>query len=705
MDRHNLQQSGRRGTHWPNSRLPGRVAEDTAASGSSGGAPLHSSGLPSSMGFSSHQIAGNMGDTSNRGWAPGRAAPGPLEPVPVGVNQTAINLIGHSHPQVRLAPRIEQTPTIAAAKALFQEAEQNYLRVLENEARRDTHHSMYPTPGLQGPMANPMAPIAGMNFAMPQLSGTFGGQFQAPHTQESYQHIGTTNLNPGVQPFQPPNRSAGLVVSNHSPTRFAPGTPQARRPSTSAMSPEQERFLHQVIQNVNEGRPANGHSNIPRAPSGLGHEASASMGMEQGSHAQVPQNDPHGLINLSSHPDSKGPSPVITLTPPKEDKGETHVLLVPGGGVSLHPHGAHQRRQSNQSSSSSQLSIVAPTARRLSPATCISRNSNPGSAHSSLIEPRSTKSSPEQIGENLWLLDYLHKMAAKSDPELIKSIVKYQQPIDDENDMALQVAGAYGPLEFTPPTEEIQSQRSQWLNDLAGVDGHPSVQKIIHPDMIPFTEAFRDSKMGAAGVICINNIPYDISRAEVIAFLGRSSRIRNDKEEPVHIIMDRTTSKTNDCYIEFMDFQDAINAVHKHRNAMESGRQPRLGGRPVDVTLASQGMLMKQLFPFTKGVDWVAVPYQVGPNTSTWPWDHFKGFVTEEEMTMIFKHAESPGHSPFVLHCPERPFESMISTLKKMPWHMADYITIRERHWIFNAAFKMIELLKETISMIEHPEC
>ncbi|KAI6089336.1 hypothetical protein F4821DRAFT_231768 [Hypoxylon rubiginosum] len=124
--------------------------------------------------------------------------------------------------------------------------------------------------------------------------------------------------------------------------------------------------------------------------------------------------------------------------------------------------------------------------------------------------------------------------------------------------------------------------------------------------------------------------------------MGRSSRILNDVDEPVHIMMDRVTSKTYDVYVEFMTLQDAVNAVNRHEDSVLRGRQPRLGYRHVDVKLSSQGDLMKQLFPFAKGVNWHQVPPGVQLN-SRWSWENFDGFVSEEEMNMMWKHVENPG--------------------------------------------------------------
>ncbi|KAI0109405.1 hypothetical protein F4776DRAFT_667718 [Hypoxylon sp. NC0597] len=86
-----------------------------------------------------------------------------------------------------------------------------------------------------------------------------------------------------------------------------------------------------------------------------------------------------------------------------------------------------------------------------------------------------------------------------------------------------------------------------------------------------------------------------------------------------------------------------------------------------------------------------------------YPWENFKGFVTKEEMVSLCKHAECPTHSPFALNCPERVYECLISTLTKMPWYLADRITIKERGYIYATTEKMITLLITRINKGEHP--
>lgn len=116
----------------------------------------------------------------------------------------------------------------------------------------------------------------------------------------------------------------------------------------------------------------------------------------------------------------------------------------------------------------------------------------------------------------------------------------------------------------------------------------------------------------------------------------------NDVDEPVHIIMERITSKTMDAYVEFCTLEDAMRVVEKHSNIIASGRPSRLGDRNVEVELSSQAVLMKDLFPLAVGVVWDGTKPRFTPHNAREPWTNFKGFISEEEMVMLVKHVEVP---------------------------------------------------------------
>lgn len=106
--------------------------------------------------------------------------------------------------------------------------------------------------------------------------------------------------------------------------------------------------------------------------------------------------------------------------------------------------------------------------------------------------------------------------------------------------------------------------------------------------------------------------------------------------------MERVSSKTQDCYVEFLTLQDATRAVERHQTNIQKGRLSRLGDRPVDVQLSSQSALMRDLFPLASGVFWDGPRPVIQDPIEGQPWKTFKGFVTEEEMAMLVKHVEMP---------------------------------------------------------------
>lgn len=252
------------------------------------------------------------------------------------------------------------------------------------------------------------------------------------------------------------------------------------------------------------------------------------------------------------------------------------------------------------------------------------------------------------------------------------------------------------PLSAAPVSAEIQALRSHHLNKLTeGPIGLPTAEEALNPANFPFIEGCTQYEPATHGVVKIKNIPFSTERSEIIAFFGRNSRILNDHKEPVHIIMERVSSKTLDAYVEFMTLADAMKAVERHNSTLNRGRLARLGDRPVEVELSSQSHLMADLFPLARGVMWQGSDPQIQPPIEGQPWNDFKGFITEEEMTMLVKHVEIPHRSPFSRDCPQRPFECMISTIKKMPWHMSDHITMRQRWAIYNVTFRLLEHARE----------
>jgi hypothetical protein len=224
---------------------------------------------------------------------------------------------------------------------------------------------------------------------------------------------------------------------------------------------------------------------------------------------------------------------------------------------------------------------------------------------------------------------------------------------------------------------------------------------------MPFVDTAAESRPSTNGVIKIGNIPYGTTKNEVIAALGRSARIAfQPKGTPhlaIHIIMERSTGKTMDTYVELDTVEEAKMAVAAFQQRCINNRHPRIGDRHVEIELSSQEALMKELFPRAKCVKWEGHTPHVYTSTEAYN-SGFQGFITNEEMVMITKHAETPQRSPFALRCVHRTYETMISIMHKYPWHATEHITVRERTSIFSCALVQLRVLIGAVSRGSHPQ-
>lgn len=138
-------------------------------------------------------------------------------------------------------------------------------------------------------------------------------------------------------------------------------------------------------------------------------------------------------------------------------------------------------------------------------------------------------------------------------------------------------------------------------------------------------------------------IPYAVTKSEIEHFLGKNASMiaHNEQGCSIHIIMERPTSKTMDCYVELMTHDAAVDAFQKHENLVMSGKHPRVGTRHVDVLISSQDELLKAIFPRARGLVWESgVPHKTENHD---PYSAgFQGFFTREEMIGMYRHAETP---------------------------------------------------------------
>lgn len=289
----------------------------------------------------------------------------------------------------------------------------------------------------------------------------------------------------------------------------------------------------------------------------------------------------------------------------------------------------------------------------------------------------------------------------------------------------------------------ISKQRSQQLNLLTcGPYQRPTSDMALSAEYFPFVEGARQAQPAFdVGVIQLSNVsrstprapsfllvgvladppsqfPIATSRNEILAILGVNAKVLNDRDEPVHTIIERINAMTTCAFIEFTTLRAAELVIEKFQRNQRDGRPPKLGEVPVDYRLSSQAELMAALFPSAKGVYWdgpVPIAIPDAQMSQDQPWLFFRGIVNVEEMQVLAKHAElahvSPTPSlparhmlikPFsqsanLMYCPQRPYECMMSILLKMPWYATDLITVIQRHAMYTAVMRMIKALQKKI--------
>lgn len=105
--------------------------------------------------------------------------------------------------------------------------------------------------------------------------------------------------------------------------------------------------------------------------------------------------------------------------------------------------------------------------------------------------------------------------------------------------------------------------------------------------------------------------------------------------------MERSTGKTMDCFVEFLTEQEAQDAVARLSRSYDASSTPRMGSRHVDIEMSSQAQFLKAVFPLAKCMSWFeGRPVQL-ENRDEWS-TGFDGFITDEELFCLVRHAEQP---------------------------------------------------------------
>jgi hypothetical protein len=245
-----------------------------------------------------------------------------------------------------------------------------------------------------------------------------------------------------------------------------------------------------------------------------------------------------------------------------------------------------------------------------------------------------------------------------------------------------------------------------WFNKVMQHNYVPNLSEALAS--IPFLEPCHADSNSNTSVLRITNIPYAITRQEVIAFVGQQAQInRMPVGSPyfaVHIIMERESGKTMDCFIELSTLKEATWIANTMRTRAKSGRPPKIDNRTVDPKVSSQEELMHALFPRARHVAWNSnnpiidfTPRQYYPSI---PAAGFQGFLHSEEIVGMIKVAEQDNGRSFAGKAPCRVYETMISTIHKYPFHAVEYVTIGERRALFDLAQQMLQQLIDAVQNI-----
>ncbi|KAI4197729.1 MAG: hypothetical protein LQ350_005747 [Teloschistes chrysophthalmus] len=172
-----------------------------------------------------------------------------------------------------------------------------------------------------------------------------------------------------------------------------------------------------------------------------------------------------------------------------------------------------------------------------------------------------------------------------------------------------------------------------------GRHGPTSCIQALDPRNFPFVESAREAKVAEWGVMKLSNIPYSVTKQEVYGLLGRNAKIVTPElGVGIHIIMDRANGKTQECFVEFFSYGDALASFNR---CIARGQNLRMGDRVVTVAMSSQDDLMHQMFPKAKNCIWrdgrPVITESEDPYNSG-----FKSFLTNEELLQMATHAEKP---------------------------------------------------------------
>ncbi|KAF2773700.1 hypothetical protein EJ03DRAFT_104920 [Teratosphaeria nubilosa] len=237
-----------------------------------------------------------------------------------------------------------------------------------------------------------------------------------------------------------------------------------------------------------------------------------------------------------------------------------------------------------------------------------------------------------------------------------------------------------------------------WLHQVQ-LGFKPSSEQFF--DALPITEPCRHIAPSNAGVVRLMGFPFDAPRAEVTAFLCRQAKIvpqpLGSPYFAVHVIMERSTGKTNDAFIELASEVEAVRVVGQSEKRTLNGRPQKMGDRTVEVVMSCQEDLMHEMFGKAKKIAWAGNTPVVSNEVECYypgvPSEGFNGFVGTEELHEMLQRCEHPQRYFHITRHQPRLFEHWTSTLVKYPWQALDCVSIAERDRLFEATMKIVTAL------------
>jgi hypothetical protein len=251
------------------------------------------------------------------------------------------------------------------------------------------------------------------------------------------------------------------------------------------------------------------------------------------------------------------------------------------------------------------------------------------------------------------------------------------------------------------PTTIMESQPSYSDPEpLVHLNNAPSFHKngITFED-VPFIESCRAIQGRLTpGIIRVRELPYSVTRQEIIGHLNKFAGILPDKW-CIHFAVDKQTLRTNACFAEYTSVDAAEEAVRKYLTHRERGTQLRIHNRFINVELSSVEQMMKAIYPRADQIEWHGLNPILYVRNSEYIGNSLNAlFFTKEELYLFVKHAELPNKSQHATKNPQRTYECFISTLLNFPWAAVDLYTIEMRDQLFETARTMIRLLLRAVN-------